>query len=138
MKGQYVYLPTVVDSNNETIIGIDEYYFESGNGNIEYIEVDNTTMLNITAYTDHVLINVKREKQPDDKWNLSYSSLFTKYIDGVAYNYTKIYYSGDNSVYSFSSYSFETASSSEGYRLGPLYFSNGWNEGIITGQSEIV
>ena len=132
-KGAYIYLPAIVNPENETIIELDEYFFENGKGNIEYIQVNGTVMLNISAFTSDIRIKTERKDEPEDKWNLTYSGLYLNNTDVVSKYYTKIYYSGNNRVYSSSSYIFFTGPSGNGFEIGPYYLSHGWNDVRIDG-----
>lgn len=137
-EGAYIYFPAIIDSSNKTIIDINEYYFKSGNGNIEYEQINGTMMLNISASTNGIEVKVERKNQPEDKWNLKFTDMYANNTGGKNYNYTRIYYSGNNQVYTSSGYSFIKPGMETGFVIGPYYLSNGWNNVRIDGSGSEV
>ena len=131
VKGDYIYFPVIVDSENKTFLDISEYYFETGSGAIEKVSINGTDYLNISLGTEEIEIKVIRKSIPINSDTITYSGIYKakgSFGGGplVDYPATEIYCSGniDNSVSSYLS-----IGKSEPYKtitIGRIHLNQGW------------
>lgn len=128
VNGEYIYFPLVVNDKNETIIDVNEYSFQSGDGEIGYVFLNNTKMLNISAHTSDIEIRAEKDITSIDIENVAYYPSFqNKSGDEKNTAYVKMYYSGENRCYMASTISIEEENREHQIILGPTYLSHGWN-----------
>ena len=131
-KGEYIYFPTIIDDQNNSILELSEYHFKTGSGTINKVSINGTDYLNISLGADEVEIKVERKGILNNFDNFTYSGIYIGKVSFgggplIDYPITEIYYSGNNTCDMVSYLSTGKNKSNKIIVLGPAYLSSGFN-----------
>ena len=131
-KDTYVYSPVILSESNKTVIDVGEYYFTEGSGKITPITINGHKMLNISLYSDEVIIEYNSNTWVKSIEKYSYSNITSNSSYPSRTKYTSVFFSGNSTgcgcCYYRSIFSHNSGFRTDNISLGPTDLNiSGWN-----------
>jgi len=133
MEDGFLYFPTIVDENNNSIIEPDQYFFKNGKGEVAKVIIDDIEYLNISSKSDEIIIESYRMDILNGN-KLTYGN-WNNYSFEIPARSTRIYYSGVNEIYVISEMKIGRSHDICSLDLGPAYIIHGWNDVMVLYQT---